>query len=291
MVGLAEHQSVLPNLRDIGNIPIPPPGSTSSPSPSPSPPSPRTTRPGLLYRSAAPTAGAVPALQTLRVTHVFDLRSDVEVSRAGGPSAADACSQSPPALSRVHVPVFRRVDYTPEAIALRYQDYAAADTTAGFVSAYRGILSAGGERAFAPILRHLARDEPTPCLVHCTAGKDRTGLVCAIVLSLCGVDDDTIAWEYGLTEEGLAPLKEGIMQRLMSAEGVTVDEAGAWRMLSSRPESMLATLQVMREEYGSVEEYVVNECRLSPDEIERLRRNFIVEPQNGGVLDAERAVL
>lgn len=54
---------------------------------------------------------------------------------------------------------------------------------------------------------------------------------------------------------------------------------------------MLATLKVMREEYGSVEEYVLNECRVSPDEIERLRRNFIVEPQNGGVLDAERAVL
>ncbi|KAG8406437.1 hypothetical protein J3459_012373 [Metarhizium acridum] len=290
MMGLAEHQSVLPNLRDIGNIPIAPPSSTSSPSPSPSPSKPRTTRPGLLFRSAAPTAGAVAALQTLGVTHVFDLRSDVEVARAGGPSAADACSQSPPALSRVHVPVFQRVDYTPEAIALRYQDYAAVDTTAGFVSAYRGILSAGGQRAFAPVLRHLAQDDPTPCLVHCTAGKDRTGLLCAIVLSLCGVDDDTIAWEYGLTEEGLAPLKKGIMQRLMSAEGVTVDEAGAWRMLSSMPESMLATLKVMREQYGSVEEYVLNECRVSPDEIERLRRNFIVESQNG-VLDASRAVL
>lgn len=70
--------------------------------------------------------------------------------------------------------------------------------------------------------------------MHCTAGKDRTGLICAIVLSLCGVDDDTIAWEYGLTEDGLAPLKKGIMERLMSAEKVTVDEAGAWRMLSSR---------------------------------------------------------
>ncbi|OAA35432.1 Protein-tyrosine/Dual-specificity phosphatase [Metarhizium rileyi] len=285
MIRLAEHQSVLPNLRDIGNIPIPP-ATTTSPS---SPPASKITRPGLLYRSAAPTPGAVSALQALRVTHVFDLRSDVEVSREGGTSAADACSHCPPALTRHHVPVFRLVDYTPEAIALRYQEYAAVDTTAGFVSAYRGILTAGGERAFAPILRHLAQEDPTPCLVHCTAGKDRTGLVCAIVLSLCGVDDETIAWEYGLTEEGLAPLKKGIMERLMSAPGVTVDEAGAWRMLSSRPESMLATLKVMREEYGSVEEYVLNECKISPEEIARLRQNFIVEPQNG--LDTSRAAL
>ncbi|KHO00442.1 Protein-tyrosine/Dual-specificity phosphatase [Metarhizium album ARSEF 1941] len=284
MMGLAEHQAVLPNLRDIGNLPI---RATSSAPPSAS----RTTRPGLLYRSAAPTAGAIEALQSLGVTHVFDLRSDVEVSRAGGPSAADACSHAPPAPVRVHVPVFQLVDYTPEAIALRYQAYAAVDTTAGFVSAYRGILSAGGRRAFAPILRHLAQDHPTPCLVHCTAGKDRTGLVCAIVLSLCGVDDDTIACEYALTDQGLAPLKKGIMQRLMSADGVTVDEAGASRMLSSRPESMLATLEAMRKEYGSVEEYVLNECGLAPDDIDRLRRNFVVvaEPPNG--LDASRAAL
>jgi hypothetical protein len=256
-----------------------------------------------VYRSAAPSAGAIPSLQALRITHVFDLRSDVEVTRQGGPSAAEACAHSPPGLTRIHVPVFKQLDYTPEAIALRYQDYAAADTTAGFVSAYRGILESGGERAFAPILRHLSQEAPTPCLVHCTAGKDRTGLLCAIVLALCGVDDDTIAWEYGLTDQGLAPLKQGIMQRLMSAEGVTVDEAGAWRMLSSRcvfiimnksprasdgrltgafrPESMLATLKVIRDEYGSVEDYVLNECKLSPGEIAVLRRNFMVEPQNG----------
>lgn len=229
MIDLTAHQSVLPNLRDIGNVTIPPPAQSPSSSSAS-----KTTRPGLLYRSAAPTPGAVPSLQALRITHVFDLRSDVEVTRQGGPSVANACCESPPSLNRIHVPVFKLVDYTPEAIALRYQDYAAEDSTAGFVSAYRGILSSGGERAFAPILKHLSQEHPTPCLVHCTAGKDRTGLICAIVLSLCGVDDETIAWEYGLTEEGLAPLKKGIMERLMSAEGVTVDEAGAWRMLSSK---------------------------------------------------------
>ncbi|KAG5926913.1 hypothetical protein E4U42_002824, partial [Claviceps africana] len=163
------------------------------------------------------------------------------------------------------------------AIALRYRDYGAVDTTAGFVAAYRGILRAGARPAFAPILRHIARPDPSPCLVHCTAGKDRTGLLCAIVLALCGVDDDTIAWEYALTEEGLGPLKPAMAAALMAAPGVVLDEQGAMRMLSSRPESMLATLQVMREEYGSVEEYVLNQCGLSPRDIEQIRSNFIVE--------------
>ncbi|KAG6001636.1 hypothetical protein E4U21_003991 [Claviceps maximensis] len=268
MLDLTPHRFALPNLRDLGNIPIRHTTTTTSR------PSSKhlQTRAGLLYRAAAPTPSAVPSLQALHITDVFDLRSDVEVDRQGGP-----CTAAPPALTRHHVPVFRLTDYTPQAIALRYQDYGAVDTTAGFVSAYSGILRAGARRSFAPILRHVARRDPSPCLVHCTAGKDRTGLLCAIVLALCGVDDETIAWEYALTEEGLEPLKPAMVLALMSAPGVVLDEEGAMRMLSSRPESMLATLQLIRKEYGSVEEYVQNNCGLSSQEIEQIRSNFIVE--------------
>lgn len=53
---------------------------------------------------------------------------------------------------------------------------------------------------------------------------------------------------------------------------------------------MLATLKVMREEYGSIEEYVLNQCKISPQDIAQLRRNFIVEAQNGHD-DASRPVL
>ncbi|KAK2597360.1 hypothetical protein QQS21_006057 [Conoideocrella luteorostrata] len=291
MIDLSHHQASLPNLRDIGDIPISvAPSNSTSLSSSPSL-SVLKTRSGLLYRSAAPTPNAVSSLTSLSIAHVFDLRSDVEIDRQGGPSAADACSSYPPVLTRHHVPVFKHIDYTPEAIALRYQDYAAVDTTAGFVSAYKGILSVGGERAFAPILTHLSAQDPTPCLVHCTAGKDRTGLLCAIVLSLSGVDDETIAWEYGLTDEGLAPLKEDMMKTLMAAPGVVVDEEGARRMLSSRPESMLAVLKVMREDYGSVEEYVLNQCKISPEQILQLRKNFIIEVNPLTNSDVSRPVL
>lgn len=51
-------------------------------------------------------------------------------------------------------------------------------------------------------------------LVHCTAGKDRTGVVCALILALAGVEDRLVAEEYALTAVGLEPFKDAIRQRL-----------------------------------------------------------------------------
>ena len=81
------------------------------------------------------------------------------------------------------MPVFATDDYGPEQIALRYKSYTRAGTS-GFVQAYRDILTNAGP-AFGKILRHLSKPdtEPTACVFHCTAGKDRTGLLAALLLS------------------------------------------------------------------------------------------------------------
>ncbi|POR37761.1 Tyrosine-protein phosphatase, partial [Tolypocladium paradoxum] len=153
------------------------------------------------------------------------------------------------------------------------------DTVAGFVRAYRAILRAAGP-AFAPVLRHVATPGgPAPCLVHCTAGKDRTGVLCAIVLALCGVDDETIAQEYALTEEGLRSERARMVARLKDVPALGGDAEAAERMLSSKPESMRATLKMLREEYGSVEDYVVNVCGLSREEIAGIRLNLGADTQ------------
>lgn len=204
---LSAHASSLPNLRDLTSL------------------TPHLT-PRLVYRSAAPTPASPDALVALRIAVVFDLRSETELARA-------LVVVPPPAgVARLHVPVFAREDYTPEAVALRYAAYASADTVAGFVQAYRAILRAGGP-AFAPVLRHVAH-AATPCLVHCTAGKDRTGVLCAIVLALCGVDDETIAREYALTEEGLRSERARMVARLREVPALGGDTEAAERMLSAK---------------------------------------------------------
>jgi protein tyrosine/serine phosphatase len=120
-------------------------------------------------------------------------------------------------------------------------------------------------------------------LIHCTAGKDRTGVICALILSLCGVDDDTIAEEYALTMIGLQSRKSELVEHLlrlaetMDIEAIKGNPEAAERMVGAREESMLGTLALIRHKYGSVDGYVVDKCRLKPDAVEQIRRNLLVD--------------
>ena len=118
-------------------------------------------------------------------------------------------------------------------------------------------------------------------LVHCTAGKDRTGMFAALLLSLLGVDDETIAYEYTLTEVGLKELKPFFLERIMANETFQrpggPGRAGAERMVTCTRENMLATLEMMRREYGSAEGYVVDAGGLSKEDIEAIRRVMTVD--------------
>ncbi|KAG6044032.1 hypothetical protein E4U33_001587 [Claviceps sp. LM78 group G4] len=80
-----------------------------------------------------------------------------------------------------------------------------------------------------------------------------------------------------------------MVMELLATQSAVADESGAMRMLSSRPESMLATLQIIREEYGGVEEYVRTHCKLSQDDIEQIRTNFIVEVPPSPTADGDGA--
>jgi len=103
----------------------------------------------------------------------------------------------------------------------------------GFTKAYSDILE-HAPPSYTQILLHLAREPSKPLIIHCTAGKDRTGVLCALILSLCGVDDDTVAYEYSLTELGLSHWKEKAVSVLMANPQLGFDREGALNMSSAR---------------------------------------------------------
>ncbi|KAL0468802.1 protein-tyrosine phosphatase-like protein [Neurospora intermedia] len=277
------------NLRDIGGYEIP---STTSGHRK------KMVRKGVVFRSADPTQltdEGVAVMQKLGITHVYDFRSKLEFGKTPETEPKEWAG-----AQRCHVPVFPDVDMSPEALAVRFQlrnsrfrDY--TDGPAGFVRAYSTILAGAADlhNTYAPyrtIFQQLASSSssspspstpPSPLLVHCSAGKDRTGLFVALLLSLLHVPPTIIAHEYSLTDLGLADRKPAIVDHVMLDPTFDGDRAAAERMVSSRKESMLATLQYIDEEYGGAEKYVIERLGVTKEEVERIREVMIVDVEEG----------
>jgi|KBSSwiStaDraftv2_1062776.scaffolds.fasta_scaffold81156_3 protein tyrosine/serine phosphatase len=103
-------------------------------------------------------------------------------------------------------------------------------------------------------------------LVHCFAGKDRTGMVVALALSVAGVADEQIAADYAYSDECLQDWNTTILADI-------TDEAlrrKALERMSARPETMLALLGFARERFGGAAEYLAAHG-MSPSQLERLR--------------------
>ena len=110
----------------------------------------------------------------------------------------------------------------------------------GFVRYYRDVLESATSLSnpFQPlknILNHLAAVDPSelePILIHCSLGKDRTGVICALVLSICGVDDSIVAHEYALTTLGIKDKIASIIAEIRpNGPGISEEEE---RFFSSR---------------------------------------------------------
>jgi protein tyrosine/serine phosphatase len=141
--------------------------------------------------------------------------------------------------------------------------------------AYKAILQQGTV-AYGQIARHILHLPPpgNAFIMHCTAGKDRTGVLGALLLSLCGVSDDVVAEEYSLTERGLGDWLEELVRAVVLQTGV--DEEAARRMAGSRKESMLGALEMLRTDFGGAEGYF-RMCGLSEDEVLKVRETLIVD--------------
>ena len=116
----------VPNFRDAGGYPVTSPAGAS-------------IRRGVLFRSSEPsgvTEAGTAALQALRISKAYDLRSAVEIRRDGFRVV------SWPGSERVEVPLLLDEDYAPEAVALRLRDLANGGTEVGCP---RTCLGAGGD--------------------------------------------------------------------------------------------------------------------------------------------------
>ena len=175
----------------------------------------------------------------LEIRTVLDLRTRTELD--SGRIEADHLG-----ITHLHLPVLGQV-WEPEELP--------ADADPGQVlgDLYVEMLTIGAP-ALAEALRTLADTERLPAVFHCAAGKDRTGVLAAIVLSLLGVDDRIILADYTRTAVSMTAMLERLATE--DPETHTAMTVQPSPYMASPPEAMTRFLTHVREQHGSVVGYV-----------------------------------
>jgi len=232
------------NFRDIGGYPTTEGGQT---------------RWGTVFRSNSLhrlTAEDLVAFDAMGIRSICDLRRDEEREGEPGPR---------PSLS-FPLPSQRVADADPETVRTH------EDGQRWLLSDYLGMLERAGP-AMGHLLAHLAEEAGTPALIHCAGGKDRTGMTVALLLSLLGVDRETVLDDYELT--GRIQSAKDIPWVVDVFVQMGIPRQGAEGMLSSPRWAMAEALDRLDSAYGGVNHYLIDRGGLSFATVARLRDKLL----------------
>lgn len=170
---------------------------------------------------------------------IIDLRRDDEIASAPNPLAND------PRVIYVNIPLFD---------GLAPIDQMAEEAGGEFNMGIRYVRALDDcQSNMAQVMRTIAGASPGGVYFHCTAGKDRTGLIAALLLSNAGVARDVVIAEYALTTR----LGASLMDRLRIAirhRGASA--ARTEQILASEPDTMRNVLAHLDTTYGGPISYL-----------------------------------
>jgi protein-tyrosine phosphatase len=218
----------------------------------------RTVRWQRLYRADSLGWLAGQDLETfraLRVRTVIDLRHPMEVDKSGRvpDELGLAYHNLPVEARRWQLATYDKAQGVPRFLAERYLE-----------------VCEDGVGHLRTALETIARTDNAPVVIHCAAGKDRTGLLTAMVLSLAGVSDDDIVADYALT--GLAT------ERFIADWRARHPDADMWDGFGLAPaEAMRLFLAALQDRHGTVEAYVTEVLGVGRDTVEELRGHLLTE--------------
>ncbi|MDB5698954.1 MAG: protein-tyrosine phosphatase [Alphaproteobacteria bacterium] len=237
----------VPNLRDLGGLPTQ---------------DGRRTRPGLLFRAPALTMPDQHVqLRDLALATVCDLRSHSERGR----NPNQWCFDSP--IDLLELDILQNLRGTGKIWERLRADPSARTAREIMVSTYRAFPEAAAAH-LRSIVERIAEGR-LPMLIHCTAGKDRTGFVCAMLLLGLGVEIDAVIADYLMSDTRMGEQsREATAAFVRSHVGSDIPEAALTVILGVRREFLDASLEEIEQRFGSVAAYLES-AGISPEMLSR----------------------
>lgn len=255
--GIRKMDSLI-NFRDIGGLPIA---------------DGRVMRTGIMYRSNEPHKLKLKDLDKfngLNLKLICDLRTPNE-RKARLPRFVESSTTT------VNVPFYQNdEDYTRFQIFKQMLGTIRTIDFHQFMRVfYRRVLFESTDQ-MRTVITLLAEQEGAPTLIHCASGKDRTGIIVALVQLLAGVPRDEVVADYLLSN----PLNESETERAIKYIRLVtcfrISRARLLPLLEVRSEYLEEVLDELLSSYGTVEEYLVQACGVEERTIEALRGSLVV---------------
>jgi protein-tyrosine phosphatase len=211
---------------------------------------------GLLYRSgdlSKATAADLDELSSLGIKTICDLRSererqmepdrvpDVEPVTFFNISMRPIVDYHSRSLKRLFSLMFgeeRRRDYIGESYKA-YRDYAT-----GYLPQLKALF------------KRISNPENLPVLIHCSAGKDRTGVVSSMIQQILGVSPETMMDDYLKTNENMGPYNANVMKQLSKLAYFGVPWKMYLPLFDARRDYLDAAFTQVKEEFGAFEDWV-----------------------------------
>jgi hypothetical protein len=188
------------------------------------------------------------------VDRVIDLRSPTEIASTGRGYLGEG-----------------QVEYmTASVIPTAGSEATGAPSSDNLAERYMWYLDVGGD-AIAESFEILAASHGRAVVFHCAAGKDRTGVLAALLLEVLGVGDDDIVADYVLTDQALPSILARLAQD--PVHGTAVSQIPDSRRMV-RPEVMWGFLQLLDVRYGGARPWL-EQAGVKPASIDALRSRLL----------------
>ncbi|KAI8633798.1 protein-tyrosine phosphatase-like protein [Xylariaceae sp. FL1651] len=203
--------------------------------------------------------GKAVLLGKLGVKRIFDLRSPEERASMPDPELGieNTWIQS------------SRPDSKPDL-----NTFVAGEGEAGYEGMYLEVIDVYTD-SWKAILEHV-RDRPQdPFLVHCTAGRDRTGVFSGLLLALAGASEDAIALDWQLSRIGTEPVRAMLLEFARKGTDASGDDQpGFYNLVSLRKTCWQAFVKGVEREYGGFEKFVTDKLGFSKEDLVRIKKNL-----------------
>jgi protein-tyrosine phosphatase len=234
----------------------------------------RSVRRGCVYRSghlAQASEGDLERLRGAGIRCVIDFRTT-------GDMAGDGGARLPGGARRVHLPMGDPSRAATEIRTLLFDgDRVTMEAQLGDGGAEQMMLDAARAlvlertREYGEMVRTLAAEDALPAIVHCSAGKDRTGWAASLLLLMLDVPEEAIVAHYAESDVH----RREVNARMLKSMPEGVDPAWVQPFFECRPAYARASLEAMRGEWGDVDAYLSEGCGVPAPTLEALRLRLL----------------